>query len=300
MTRIAVIGLGTMGVPMARHLIAAGHELVGCDVVPAAADALGIPFAATPAEAVAGADFAITSLPSPAAVEEVCLGERGLAAGARPGTTVIEMSTSPPSLARRIAAELEPRGVDVLDAPVSGGPMGAEAATLSIMVGGQAEVFERARPLFEALGRVIVHLGPAGAGQAAKLCNNLVAGCTMAALAESCAIAEAEGLDPAQLYALMANGTGDSRVLRNRFPLAGVEPNHPSSREFAPLFQLDLIVKDLDLARGLAAEHGLATPVADTATARYREAQALGLGRLDYSAVYLAAGQQAGQDAGTL
>jgi len=299
-SRIAFIGLGTMGAPMARHLIAAGHELVGCDVDPARAEALDVPFAATPAEAVAEADFALTSLPSPAAVEEVCLGERGLRAGARPGTTVIELSTSPPRLARRIAAELEPRGIDVLDAPVSGGPMGAEAATLAIMVGGRADALEHARPLLQVLGRVIVHLGPAGAGQAAKLCNNLVAGCTMAALAECCRIAEAEGLDPARLYELMSNGTGDSRVLRNRFPLGGVEERHPSSREFAPLFHLDLIEKDLVLALELAAEHGLATPVTDAALARYREAQAQGLGRLDYSAVFLAAGLQPERDAGTL
>jgi 3-hydroxyisobutyrate dehydrogenase len=285
MTRIAVVGLGTMGLPMARRLVAAGHDVVGCDLVPERARLLGAEVAESPAPAAAGADCTILSLPSPQAVEETLLGPDGVAAGARPGSLVIDMSTSPPALARRAAAALP--HLAVLDAPVSGGPRGAEDASLTVMVGGDEAAFARARPLLETLGRLVVHVGPHGAGQAAKLCNNLIAGATMAALAEACAVARREGLDAATLYALLTASTGDSRVLRTRYPLAGADPAHPSGDAYAPLFALDLIAKDLELALELAAERGLELPVAAAALASYRSAQARGLGGLDYSAVYL-------------
>ncbi len=284
MTRVAAIGLGTMGLPMARHLVAAGHDVVGCDLDRGRVEALVADRAATPGEAAAGADVVLLSLPSADAVAEVVLGERGVRSAARPGTLLVDMSTSPPSLARRLAAECSE--LDVLDAPVSGGPRGAEDASLTIMVGGTENAFERARPLFEALGRLVVLVGGHGAGQAAKLCNNLIAGATMAAIAESCAIAVREGLDPATLYELLTASTGDSRVLRTRFPLPGVESAHPASNGFAPLFTLDLIAKDLGLARDLAEGHGVAVPVAEAALGAYRAAQRDGRGALDYSAVY--------------
>ena len=178
MTRIAVIGLGTMGLPMARHLVEAGHAVVGCDLAPGRAESIGAERAATPAEAARAADFVLLSLPSAGAVEEVVLGERGVRSSAPSGALLIDMSTSPPALARRLAAECAE--MDVLDAPVSGGPRGAIDATLTIMVGGTAETFARARPVFDVLGRLVVLVGGHGAGQAAKLCNNLIAGATMA------------------------------------------------------------------------------------------------------------------------
>ena len=178
MSRVAVIGLGTMGLPMARHLVAAGNDVVGCDLDPGHVEALGAGGAETPGEAAAAADAVLLSLPSAEAVEDVVLGERGVRSAARPGTLLVDMSTSPPSLARRLAAECPE--LDVLDAPVSGGPRGAADASLTIMAGGTEDAFERARPLFEALGRLVVLVGGHGAGQAAKLCNNLIAGATMA------------------------------------------------------------------------------------------------------------------------
>lgn len=286
--RVAFIGLGTMGRPMARRLVEAGHRLVACDADPGRASALGVPVAATPAEAASRADVAITSLPSVEIVEEVVLGPDGLRAGARPGTAVIEMSTSPPMLARRLAAELEAEAIDSLDAPVSGGPRGAEAGTLAIMVGGREEVFARWRGLLGALGSLVVHVGGPGAGQAAKLCNNLIAGVTMTAIAEGCALAEREGIKPRTFYELVTSSTGDSRVFRTRFPIPGVDPAHPSSRQYEQLFMLDLIAKDLALALELAGEHGLEVPIAAAALEEYRRAQAAGFGRLDYSAIYLA------------
>ncbi len=287
MARIAFIGLGTMGAPMSRHLIAAGHELVGHDVETAKVEALGIPAAASPADAVAGAELAITSLPSPEAVREVWLGRGGLVEGARPGALLIDASTGPPELARELASTLEPSSADVLDAPVSGGPHGARDGTLTVMVGGREEAFGRALPVLETFGSLVVHVGGHGSGQVAKLCNNLVAGVTMAAVAEACAIAEQEGLDASTLFELMAASTGDSRVLRTRFPLSGADPAHPSSREWRPLFGLDLLAKDLELVLALAAAAGVEPRVAETALAEYRRAQRDGHGPLDYSAVFL-------------
>ncbi len=294
MNRVAVIGLGTMGLPMARHLVAAGYAVVGCDLDSTRVEALGAQRADTPAEAAATADVVLLSLPSAAAVEDVVLGARGMRSSARSGTLLVDMSTSPPALSRRLAAECPE--LDVLDAPVSGGPRGASEATLTVMVGGAEEAFERARPLFEALGALVVLVGGHGAGQAAKLCNNLIAGATMAAISEACAIAVREGIEPAMLYELLTSSTGDSRVLRTRFPLPGVDSAHPASSAFAPLFAVDLIAKDLTLALALADEHGLEAPVAEAALGAYRSAQREGRGALDYSAVYLRGGSGEGAD----
>jgi 3-hydroxyisobutyrate dehydrogenase len=202
------------------------------------------------------------------------------------------MSTSPPSLARRLAEALDKAGIDFLDAPVSGGPAGAKAATLAIMVGGPAEVFERCRPLLEAMGTLVERVGGHGAGQAVKLCNNLIVGCTMAAMAEACAVLEREGIDARQAYEVFTRSTSDSSVLRRRFPVPGVEPEHPASRGYEPLFRLDLLVKDLGLALELAAEHGVEAKVGEAAARAYDAALAAGLGALDYSAVYLATAQR--------
>ena len=282
-SRVAFVGLGTMGLRMAQRLVAAGHEVVGCDLDPARAATLGSATAATPSEAIAGADTAITSLPSAEAVAAVV---RELGAAARPGTAVIEMSTSPPSLMRELAAELDVHGVDFLDAPVSGGPIGAEAGTLAIMAGGRPEVFERCRPVLEALGSLVVRVGGHGAGQTVKLCNNLVVAVEMVAIAEACAILEREGVDPAVAYEIFTGSTSDSLVLRRRFPIPGVRPEHPSSSGYAPMFTLELLRKDLVLALELAAEAGVEARAAALALAAYEKARAHGLGPLDYSAVY--------------
>jgi 3-hydroxyisobutyrate dehydrogenase len=277
MARIAFHGLGTMGLPMARNLIAAGHEVVGYDLDPARVEALGGAAGAGPA------DVAFASLPSPEAVESVARDLVGSGV-----STFVDMSTGPPALARRLADELGAAGLDALDAPVSGGPIGAGAATLSIFVGGSPEGFARVEPLLRALGSVVVHVGGPGAGQVVKLCNNLMAGVNMVGVAEACAVAARAGIEPATFYELVTHSTGDSRVLRTRFPLPGADAAHPANRDFEPMFMVDLIVKDLALACDLADEHGIDPALAETALAAYRKAQQMGLGRLDYSAVYLA------------
>jgi 3-hydroxyisobutyrate dehydrogenase len=263
-TRIAFVGLGTMGLPMARNLVAAGHEVVGSDLDPTRIEAFGGSDATGPAEIV------IASLPSAAGVE-----------------IFVDMSTGPPALARSLAAELGAAGTASLDAPVSGGPRGAETATLSIFVGGSPEAFSRVEPVLAVLGSVVQRVGGPGAGQVVKLCNNLMAGVNMVAIAEACAVAERAGIDAATFYGLISRSTGDSRVLRTRFPLPGADDGHPSNRDFEPMFMLDLIAKDLALAVDLAGQHGVDADVAQAALASYREAQERGFGRLDYSAVYL-------------
>jgi 3-hydroxyisobutyrate dehydrogenase len=273
-TRIAFYGLGTMGLPMARNLVAAGHEVVGHDLDPERVEAFG-------GAAGVVCEVAIASLPSAEAVERV-VGR--LPTGVE---MFVDMSTSPPSLARRLAGELGSVGIEPIDAPVSGGPRGAEGASLSIFVGGSPGGFARVQPILGALGSVVAHVGPPGSGQVVKLCNNLMAGVNMAAVAEACAVAERRGIDPVLFYELVRQSTGDSRVLRTRYPLPGADESHPANRDFEAMFMLDLIVKDLALACDLAEEEDVDPALARAALERYRAAQELGLGRLDYSAVYL-------------
>ena len=285
---VAFIGLGRMGRLMAPHLVAAGHEVRGYDLDPAA----GSPGSSRPrarAEAARGAEIAITMLPSPAAVRAATLGPGGLGEGLARGALCIDMSTAPPGLARELAAALAPLGIEALDAPVSGGTIGAEAGTLTIMVGGAEAAVDRARPVLETMGKLVVHVGDHGLGQAAKLCNNLCAGINMAAIAQAVALARREGLDPAVLYELMSNSTGDSRVLRTRFP-APVSQTTPAAHGFAPMFTVDLMEKDLTLAEQLTAEHGLEAEPLAAALALYRRAQGEGHGSLDYSAIALTTG----------
>ncbi len=277
-----------MGTPMALRLLDAGHDVGVFDPQPDAVARLrqrGAWDAGDPASAAASAEVTITCLPNPAIVENAVLGERGVFAGAREGSLLIEMSTSLPSLARRLAEEGTRRGVAVLDAPVSGGPRGADKGTLAIMVGGDKVAFERAQPLFDAMGSVIRHMGGPGAGQATKLTNNILAGAHMAVLAEAVALARSEGLDLAKVYEIVSNGTGDSRVLRNRYPVPGVLPDAPASHDWAALFPVDLLAKDVDLALQTASEHELSMPIVEAARERYQLAQDADWGPLDYSAV---------------
>jgi 3-hydroxyisobutyrate dehydrogenase len=276
-----------MGLPMGRNLAAAGNTLVACDLDDARAQALSDETAATPAEAAQGSDVAIVSLPSPAAVEEAVLGSSGVVHGLGAGATFVDMSTSPPALARRLAAELAHAGIESVDAPVSGGPTGAEAATLAIMVGGRHAAVEKVRPLLAAMGSAVEHVGGPGAGQAVKLCNNLIVACAMLTIGEACRVLEQEGIDPAHAYDVFTRSTSDSQVLRRRFPVPGVRPEHPASNDYAAMFRLDLLVKDLGLALDLAAEHGVRTPLAETAARAYAAAMDAGHAELDYSAVYL-------------
>jgi 3-hydroxyisobutyrate dehydrogenase len=281
-TRLALIGAGNMGGRMGRRLLAAGHPLAVCDTSPALVEALvadGATAATTAAKAARDAEVVILSLPTPAIVESVVAGDDGVLTTARPGTTVIDMSTGDPGTARRVEAACRAAGVNFLDAPVSRGVTGAEKGTLLIMVGGDGEVLEAARPVLAVLGSEIVHVGGPGSGQVVKLCNNMLAAINMQALGEVLVTGVKAGVELEVLAAVLTAGTGGSWVLSNHLPstvFAGDEGTR---------FALDLMHKDVGLFMRAAEEQGLATPLAATAAQTLRMAKAEGLGSRDYSAI---------------
>lgn len=256
MTRIGFIGLGIMGRPMARNLLRAGHRLVVHSRSPGPVESLvaaGAEAAPNPREVALRADVVITMLPDAPDVEAVLLGPGGVAEGVRPGMLVIDMSTSSPALARRLAAVLGEKGADVLDAPVSGGEKGAEEGTLSIMVGGSAAAFERALPVLRVLGKNIVHVGEAGAGQVAKAANQIVVGLTLEAVAEALLLATRAGVDPARVREALLGGFAYSRILE-------VHGKRMLERDFQPGFKAWLHRKDLGIALGAGREYGVPLP----------------------------------------
>ncbi len=277
--RVGFLGLGIMGRPMAHTLLRAGYPLVVYNRSPAPVAELvaaGAESAPTPAATGAGCDLAITMLANDAAVEAVVLGPDGLAAGLRRGAVHVDMSTISPLTARRIAAHLAERGVEALDAPVSGGEVGARDATLSIMVGGPAATLERARPPLERLGRSIVHIGAAGAGQVAKACNQLVVGVTIDAVAEALLLASAAGVDPARVREALLGGFASSRVL-------DLHGQRMLDHAFQPGFMASMQLKDLNIVVALGEAAGVPLPGATTVRDLYEALVARGDGRLDHS-----------------
>lgn len=289
---IGFIGLGTMGRPMARNLIKAGFPLVFFARRAEVADeftALGARRAATVCELAEAADCIITIVTADAQLKEVALEPQGIGDATVSGKLLIDMSTVSPATARHLAEQLAPLGMAVVDAPVSGGPWGAESATLAIMAGGSADDFERARPLFEALGKHIFHVGPVGAGQMVKLMNQMVAGSIMALLGEAFAIAKAAGVDLAQLIEVMNVSSAASGVLAARgkkFVLAG---------NYEPGFMCELMRKDMQLAVEMASRLNVPVPAAAVAYEQYVAAVAQGHGREDFAAVAKVSAAAAGQ-----
>ncbi|WP_394538425.1 3-hydroxyisobutyrate dehydrogenase [Lysobacter enzymogenes] len=288
MSRIAFIGLGHMGGRMAANLLKAGHELQVFDLVPAAVEAavaLGARAAASAAEAVDGAQVAISMLPASRHVEGLYLGEDGLLARLAPDALAIDCSTIAPASAQKVAAAAAARGVAMIDAPVSGGTAGAAAGTLTFIVGGDAAALERARPLLQAMGRNVFHMGASGAGQVAKLCNNMALGVIMAATGEALALGAAHGLDPAALSQMMAVSTGRSWATEVCNPWPGVLENAPASRGYRGGFGSDLMLKDLGLAAEAAMGVGSPIPLGELARNLYALNARAGRGGLDFSSV---------------
>ncbi|MEE4361280.1 MAG: 3-hydroxyisobutyrate dehydrogenase [Pseudomonadales bacterium] len=275
MTRIAFVGLGNMGGPMARNLVRAGHAVTAFDL---SADALaqaradGASVAASVADAVADAAFVVTMLPAGQHVERVYLGaEEGpcLLDRVGPDTVLIDCSTIAAATARTVAAAAAARGRAMLDAPVSGGVGGAEAGTLTFMVGGDAAALAQARPLFEAMGRNIFHAGDSGAGQVAKMCNNMLLAVLMTGTAEAIQLGVANGLDPAVLSDIMKQSSGGNWALNVYNPYPGVMDGVPASRGYSGGFLVDLMIKDLGLAMDAAASTGQSTPLGALARSLY-------------------------------
>ncbi len=289
MATIGFIGLGNMGAPMAANLIKAGHQVTGFDVVTRAAEALaekGGRAAASAAEAAGAGELVITMLPAGAQVRSVYLGDSGVLANARKDALLIDCSTIDVETARGVAATAVEAHFDMLDAPVSGGMAGAEAASLTFMVGGEAEVFARARPVLAVMGRTIVHAGPAGNGQAAKICNNMILGVSMIAVCEAFSLAERLGLPAQTLFDITAKSSGQCWALTSYCPVPGPVPSSPANRDYAPGFTAAMMLKDLRLAQQAAGATAAPTPLGAAAANLYQMFVDDGAAGLDFSGIY--------------
>ena len=290
--QIAFLGLGNMGAPMAANLHKAGHAVRAFDL---SADALqkaaaaDIAVATSAEAAVHGAEAVISMLPASAHVEALYFGkgegDAGLLAALPAGTLVIDCSTISAASARKVAAGCAARGIDCIDAPVSGGTGGAIAGTLTFMVGGEAAALERARPLLEKMGANVFHAGAAGAGQTAKICNNMLLGILMIGTSEAIALGVANGLDPKVLSEIMRRSSGGNWALEKYNPLPGVMEAAPASKGYAGGFGTDLMLKDLGLAQENASAVRASTPLGGLARSLYAAHSLAGSGALDFSSV---------------
>jgi len=254
--RIAFIGLGVMGRPMTENLLKAGYEVTVYNRSKGAVEALtaaGATAADSPAAAAAAADVTILMLADDSAVDTVTQGPDGVLAGVTARSLLIDMSTVSPALDRQLAKQLGKHGSEFLDAPVSGGDTGAKAGTLAIMVGGSAAAFERAKPIFEVLGKTVVHVGDAGSGQVVKACNQVVVALNLEALAEALVLGSKNGVDPATILEVLSGGLANSRVLELRGP-------NMLRHDFTPGFAISLHHKDLGIALAEARAEGVSLP----------------------------------------
>ena len=278
---IGFIGLGIMGKPMARNLMKAGYSLTVLNRSRGPVDELaaeGAKAGTTPRDVAAASDVVITMLPDSPDVEQVALAEDGIAAGIKDGALWIDMSTIAPATTKKVAGQLAAHGVTSVDAPVSGGEKGAIDAALSIMVGGSAAAFERAKPIFEALGKNIVHVGELGAGQVTKACNQIVVGVTIEAVAEALALAEASGVDPSKVRAALLGGFAQSKILE-------VHGQRMIDRAFNPGFKAKLHRKDMNIASNAGDELHIDLAAAKLVRAKFDELIARGDGEKDHSAL---------------
>jgi 3-hydroxyisobutyrate dehydrogenase len=289
MTKIAVVGLGNMGRPMALNMIKAGHEVLGWDMSAAAHDAFtesGGQIAASLETALDRADFLLTMGPAGQQVRAVYLDDGGILSCAGKNTLLIDSSTIDVETSRAVNEAATAAGFVMVDAPVSGAVTAAQAGTLTFMVGGTGEAFERARPILETMGKNIIHTGPAGTGQAAKICNNMIAGTNMAVLCESLVLGQKLGLDAQVMFDVISKSSGQSWALSNYFPVPGPVPNAPSNRDYQAGFAATLMTKDMTLSQQAAHTAGVATPLAAQARAMYQMLVNSGNGHKDFSAIY--------------
>ncbi|MGE5331779.1 MAG: 3-hydroxyisobutyrate dehydrogenase [Nitrospirota bacterium] len=289
--QIAFIGLGNMGGPMALNLQKAGHDVRAFDLSKPACDkcaADGLKIAQDAAAAVQGAEVVISMLPASQHVEALFLGrdgQPGLLASIAKGALVIDSSTIAAATSQKVAKAAEAAGITFIDAPVSGGTGGAIAGTLTFMVGGDTAALERARPLLEKMGANIFHAGSVGAGQTAKICNNMLLGILMAGTSEAIALGVANGLDPKVLSEIMRRSSGGNWALEKYNPYPGVHENAPASKGYAGGFGTDLMLKDLGLAQENAMAVKAATPLGGLARAIYAAHSIAGHGAEDFSSV---------------
>ena len=288
MAKIGFIGLGNMGLPMAKNLVAAGHAVAGFDLAAAsleAAAAAGIATAGSAAEAVQGAEVIVSMLPAGQHVRAVYTGDGGVIAAAESGALVIDSSTIDVAAAREVSQAAEAAGLEMLDAPVSGGIAGAEAGTLTFMVGGSDQAFVRAKPFLEVMGKNVIHAGGPGNGQAAKVCNNMILGISMIALSEAFTLAEALGLGHRKLFEISSKASGSCWAMLNHLPVPGIVETSAANRDYKPGFSAAMMQKDLKLSQAAADQAGVATPLGAEAAALYTLFVNSGNEGLDYSAI---------------
>ena len=278
MASVGFIGLGNMGAPMAANLARAGHQVHGFDVAGTRAE--GVRAAGHIEDAVADADFVFTMLPAGRHVREVLA---GVFDHAKPGALLVDSSTIDVQTARDMHEAAASRGFAMLDAPVSGGTAGAAAGTLTFMVGGTEEAFARGRPVLAQMGRTVVHAGGPGAGQAAKLCNNLILGISMIGVSEAFALAARLGLPAQSLFDIASTSSGQCWSLTNYCPVPGPVPASPANKDYAPGFATSLMLKDLTLATGAQKESGAAAVLGPAARAFFQRLDDEGMGGKDFS-----------------
>ncbi|MDD7908381.1 3-hydroxyisobutyrate dehydrogenase [Pseudovibrio exalbescens] len=272
--KIAFIGLGNMGGPMAINLVKAGHEVTGVDLSPSAQEAIkkaGGICAQSISAAVKEAEVVVTMLPAGKHVDAVYRGEDGVLKHAKPGTLLIDCSTIDVESARKVAEAAHEAGMHMIDAPVSGGAVGAAAGTLTFMVGGSDEAVEQARPLLDVMGKSVVHAGDAGAGQAAKICNNMLLGISMIGTCEAFLLAEKLGLDPQKLFDVASTSSGQCWSLTSYCPIPGPVSTSPANNDYKPGFAAAMMLKDLHLAREAADSFGAETPMGHRAAELYEQ-----------------------------
>jgi 3-hydroxyisobutyrate dehydrogenase len=288
MARIGFIGLGNMGLPMAANLVKAGHSVTGFDVVAPLAGklaGLGGAVAETIAAACSGADAIVTMLPAGAHVREVYGAPGGVIEQAAAGALLIDSSTIDVTAAREVAVLAAGKGLAMVDAPVSGGVGGAQAGTLTFMVGGTDDAFARARPVLETMGRTIVHAGGSGNGQAAKICNNMILGVSMIAVSEAFLLAEKLGLDAQRLFDIASKSSGQCWSMTSYCPVPGPVPASPANRDYQAGFTAAMMLKDLKLAQDAAGSAGAATPLGAAAAGLYDAFAGHGHAGEDFSAI---------------
>jgi 3-hydroxyisobutyrate dehydrogenase len=288
MAEIAFIGLGNMGSGMAANLVKADHAVRAFDLNPDAVAKLveqGAKAAASVPEAVAGADVVVTMLPAGPHVKSVYLGEDGVLANTHDKAVLIDCSTIDVATAREVAEAVTAQGVAFVDAPVSGGVAAAEAGTLTFMVGGPDAVFECAESILQAMGKAVIHAGDHGAGQAAKICNNMMLAIHMLGTCEAMNMALGLGLDPQRFYDIASKASGQSWSLTSYCPVPGPVPAAPSNRDYTPGFAAPMMLKDIKLAMGTAQSLGANTPMGAQAEDIYERFVAEGGEHMDFSGV---------------
>ncbi|QWE09214.1 3-hydroxyisobutyrate dehydrogenase [Polynucleobacter ibericus] len=287
--KIGFIGLGNMGLPMALNLLKAGHLVIGFDLVKSQLEvfaAAGGTVADNANATAKDADVIISMLPASRHVEGLYLGDTGLLANANPKTLLIDCSTISPKVAQAVASAAKAKGFAMIDAPVSGGTAGAQAGTLTFMVGGDAEAVECARPILEKMGKNIFHAGANGAGQTVKVCNNMLLGIQMLGTSEALRLGIANGLDPKVLSDIMSKSSGRNWALELYNPCPGIMDNVPSSKGYAGGFGVDLMLKDLGLAVENAENLNANVPLGKLAQELYETHSKAGNGQLDFSSVF--------------